>query len=108
MVSILDTIKTMLGIPLEEDHFNSELIVDINMALATLIDLGFGPQEGFSITGPDEAWDDFSEDEEKINLAKSYVHLKTKLLFDPPSSSFVLEAFKQNIAEYEWRINKDL
>ena len=30
---------------------------------------------------------------------------KQKEIFDPPSSAAVIEAYKQNIAEFEWRIN---
>jgi len=38
-------------------------------------------------------------------LVKSYMHLKVKLLFDPPLSSAVLECYKTQISEYEWRLN---
>lgn len=50
-------------------------------------------------------WKDFISDESKYMLVKSYMHLKVKLLFDPPLSSAVLECYKTQISEYEWRLN---
>lgn len=98
----------MLGISETTEFFDSELITYINMALATLVDIGVGPENGFSIDGPDNTWMDFCQNEKHADLIKSYVHLKVKLLFDPPSSSFVTESYNKAIAEYEWRICKDL
>ena len=33
------------------------------------------------------------------------MHLKVKLLFDPPTSSAVTEAINKMISELEWRLN---
>ena len=39
-----------------------------------------------------------------ISFVKSYMHLKVKLLFDPPLASAVIECMNQQIKELEWRI----
>ena len=43
-----------------------------------------------------------------IQMIKSYIYLKVKLVFDPPTSSFVLDAYKNQISEYEWRMNVEV
>lgn len=103
--SILRTIKKMLGLPTDDfGQFDTDLIVHINSIFNTLTQLGVGPASGFTITGLDEVWSDFVTDQ-RLDMVKSYVYLKTRLAFDPPSSSSVLEAFNKQIAEYEWRLN---
>ena len=50
-------------------------------------------------------WEDFlGSDESKENLVKSYVCLKVRLLFDPPSGSSAMTAFTNLISELEWRM----
>ena len=70
-----------------------------------LTQLGVGPSKGFMIEDKSATWKDFISDESKYMLVKSYMHLKVKLLFDPPLSSAVLECYKTQISEYEWRLN---
>ena len=105
--SILDSIKKSLGIVPEYDAFDDQLVLDINAAFSTLHQLGFGPDEGFEITGIDEFWSDIIE-EPRFNFVKSYITMKVKLMFDPPSSSFALDALNKQIAEYEWRITSEI
>lgn len=102
--SILTTIKKMLGI--EEDYaaFDLDIIVHINTVFMTLNQLGVGPEEGFSISGNNETWLSFTENIKLFNGVKTYIYLKVKLVFDPPTSSFVLESMKKEIAELEWRL----
>lgn len=104
MESILTSIKKLLGITEDYTHFDGDLIIHINSVLSTLSQLGAGPSEGFSITGPNETWEDFIGNNPKIQFVKSYVYLKVKLLFDPPLSSAVAEATNRQISELEWRI----
>ena len=70
-----------------------------------LTQLGVGPSEGFHITDSNEIWTDFIQEPARIELVKSYMHLKVKLLFDPPSSSAVIESMNRMISEFEWRLN---
>lgn len=102
--SILVSIKTLLNIRDDDTAFDNELILYINSALSILTTLGVGPTDGFFITGSSETWDMFLASEHALDLVKSYVHLKVRIMFDPPTGS-VLTAFQELIAEYEWRIN---
>ena len=81
--SILTSIKKMLGITEEYEHFDSDLIMHINSVFMILIQLGVGPPSGFSIRDKTSIWKEFVSDETKFQLVKSYMHLKVKLLFDP-------------------------
>lgn len=103
--SILTSVKKMLGIEEEYTHFDTDLIIHINSVLSILTQIGIGPSVGFMITDKTATWQDFIADEENLTLVKSYVFLKVKLLFDPPLSSSVLECYKTQINEYEWRLN---
>lgn len=105
MDSILTSIKKMLGITEEYEHFDQDIIMHINTVFMILNQLGVGPSEGFSINDKNAIWSDFVSDMNKIEAVKSYMYLKVKLLFDPPLSSSVVESIKNQINELEWRLN---
>ena len=106
MDSILETIKKLLGIPEEVKAFDEDVRVSINTALNSLTQLGVGPEEGFRITGPDETWENFLGVDQRLDQAKDYVFLKTKLLFDSSQmSSMTKESYNQLLSEIEWRLN---
>lgn len=102
--SILLSVKKMLGPSADYDIFDPELIIYINTVFGTLHQLGVGPEEKFVITGDSELWSDFTTEGEEIEEVKSYMYLRVRLLFDPPSSSFVLSSFKEQLKELEWRL----
>lgn len=106
MDSILTSIKKLLGIEEEYDHFDADLIMHINSVFMTLAQLGIGPSEGFAIEDESSTWEDFLSKEEliKLNAIKSFIHLSVRLLFDPPSAS-VCEHIEKRIAELTWRLN---
>lgn len=105
MDSILTSIKKMLGIVEEYEHFDPEIIMHINSVLFVLTQLGVGPSEGFSIKDKTAVWDDFIPIGMDIEAVKSYVYLKVRLLFDPPTNSAVMESTNRLISEFEWRLN---
>ena len=105
MDSILNTIKKLLGIDPEYDPFDTDVIVGINSALMTLTQVGVGPREGFLIRDSTETWKDFVGDRKDLESIKSFVHLKTKLVFDPPTNSFTIDALERQADEYLWRIS---
>lgn len=105
MDSILTSIKKMLGITEEYEHFDADLIMHINSVFMILNQLGVGPSAGFSIIDKTTEWSEFLSDATKLQLVKSYMHLKVKLLFDPPLGSAVIASMEKQIAEYEWRLN---
>lgn len=105
MKSVLTSIKQMLGITEEYTAFDNVLIMHINSVFMILTQLGVGPSEGFTIKDDSDAWNDFVSDEAKLELVKSYVYLKVKLMFDPPTISAVVESINRQIDEFEWRLN---
>lgn len=105
MDSIFLTIKKMLGVDRDFDGFDTDIIIGINSSLMNLNQIGVGPVEAFIITGQDETWSDFLESTTNLEGAKMYVYLKTRLSFDPPSNSFLVEAINKQISELEWRLN---
>lgn len=107
MDSILTSVKKMLGIEEDATEFDQELIMFINSVLGICFQLGVGPKdEPFTISSKSEVWSDFIPDDQ-IESVKTYVFIKVKLLFDPPSSSFVLSSYKELAQEFEWRCNVD-
>ena len=103
--SILTSVKKLLGIAEDYTAFDTDLVLHINSVFLTLSQLGVGPEEGFAITSKYETWDDYMESGALLNAIKSYVYLKVRLLFDPPSSSSVSDSMRNMISELEWRIN---
>lgn len=104
MESILNSIKKLLGITPEYTHFDRDLIIHINAVFGILHQLGVGPQNGFSIAGDTEIWNDFMDDGPRLSATEDYMYLKVKQLFDPPTSSAVAESTKRLCDEMEWRI----
>lgn len=105
MESILTSVKKMLGIPEDYEHFDADIIMHINSVFMILTQLGVGPAEGFTIMDEDAIWSDFIQDKKTIESVKSYMYLKVRLLFDPPLSSAVLDSMNRLISELEWRLN---
>ena len=101
--SILTSIKKLLGITESCTDFDTDIIMHINTILMTLNQLGVGT-EGFQIEDKNAVWSEFIESD-KLAATKSYVHLRVKLLFDPPLNSAIIEAIKESIRELEWRLN---
>lgn len=104
MDSILTSIKKLLGIEEDYVHFDADIIMHINSVLAILNQLGVGPSEGYSIKDANATWDEFITNPAKLELVKTYVYLKVRLMFDPPSSSSAIDSMKQLISELEFRI----
>lgn len=105
MDSILQSIKKMLGIEPEYEHFDSDIVMHINSVFLILNQLGVGPSTPYLITGADETWNDFFVENTPIELVKSYIYLKVRLIFDPPTTGVLHEAMERQVKEFEWRLN---
>ena len=108
MESILVSIKKMLGVSEKDTNFDTDIKIHINSVLMILTQLGVGPKKGFRITDEKETWNDFlgyTADSEYIEGVKTYVYIRVKLVFDPPTSSSLAQALKEESKEYEWRLN---
>lgn len=104
MQSILTIIKQMLGLAEADTHFDQEIIVHINSVLMTLSQIGIGPVSGFSISDASTTWLEYLGEETKLEAVKSYMYLKVRLIFDPPTSGFVVDAFERQATELESRL----
>ena len=102
--SILASIRELLIGDKDDVSFDADLVFDINTALNILTQVGVGPTTGFKITSEEEKWSDFITDS-RLELVKDFVKYKVRSMFDPPTSSFVLENMNKVIDELLWRIN---
>lgn len=105
--SILKSTKKILGVAEDYTVFDLDIITHINTAFSTLTQLGVGPPNGFMIDDESEVWDDFIDvdTDPQYNSIKSYVFLKVRALFDPPTTSYLIAATERQIQELEWRLN---
>ena len=103
--SILISIKKLLGIGEDDEQFDPDILMHINSVFMILTQIGVGPESGFSIQDDSSKWADFVSDINKIEAIKSYIYLKVRLLFDPPTNSSTIEAINSLISELEWRLN---
>lgn len=105
--SILTSTKKVLQISEEDASFDLDIITHINSAFSDLHDLGVGPDAGFTIEDAEPTWADFVADDEKTEQSrvKTFVYLKTRLLFDPPTTTFHLNACHEQLKEVEWRLS---
>lgn len=105
MDSILTSVKKLIGIDKEDTAFDPDVIMHINSSFLVLSQLGVGPDEGFYINDDTAVWTDFiSNNMLLLNYVKTFVYLKAKLVFDPPSSSIAVQSMQEMVREHEWRI----
>lgn len=102
--SIMICTKRMLGMDDEYNAFDTDILNHINSVLLILCQLGVGPEKPFEITGEEETWADFWGEIQPINLARSYMYQKVRLMFDPPSTGVLHEALERQVKETEWRL----
>jgi hypothetical protein len=103
--SILNSTKKIIGIDSSYTAFDQDIIMHINSTFATLNQLGVGPVEGFMISNSTPVWNDILDSDLRLNSVKSYVYLRVRLLFDPPSTSYAMSAIQDQITELGWRIS---
>ena len=100
---ILGSIKKLLGIDETYLQFDVDIVTYINSAFVTLSQIGIAPCNRM-ING-DVKWKDFfPDDESMVEMIKTYVYMRVRLMFDPPTSSVVMDTMKASIAEFEWRL----
>lgn len=102
--SILNSVKSKLGVEPEYDVFDSDLIDYINSVFNTLTRLGVGPKNGFYIVDEDASWEDY-ECNVGLGSVKAYMYCKVRMLFDPPTNGTLIDAINKQIAEFEWTLN---
>lgn len=103
MESILTSIKKLLGIQAEYTAFDQDLIIHINTAFAVLNQLNIGPSYGFVIEDDTATWDEYITSC-NLTMVRSYIYMKVRLMFDPPTSGVLVESMNSMISELEWRL----
>ena len=103
MDNILDSIKKLLGISQDYNAFDQDLIIHINTVFVILHQFNVGPSEGFFIEDGSEEWSDYSTLLNE-NIVRTFVYLKVRMMFDPPTSSALLDSINNTLAELEWRL----
>lgn len=103
--SILKSVKKNLGLPEDPTPFDSDITLFINGVFSTLEQIGVGPTGGYSITDDSDTWDAFLGADARLNSVKTYIYLRVRMLWDPPQTSYLLNALKEQIKELEWRLN---
>lgn len=108
--SILTSIKKLLGITEAVTVFDMDIAFHINTVFANLAQMGVGPKDefghniGFRLNSVDDKWSNFTNDDKLIENVKTYVYIKVKMAFDPPTSSALIDAFNAQAKELEWRL----
>lgn len=105
--SILTDVKKVLNIIEADTSFDLDITMHINSAFSTLTQVGIGPENGFAIVDKATTWDSFIGTDPKKNSVKTYVYLSVRLIFDPPATSFVIDAFNKRMEEIIFRLNVD-
>lgn len=103
--SILTSIKKLLGIEEDYEYFDQDILLYVNSAIMVLAQLGIGSDDGFVCDSKSTTWSDFLGDFSDIEGVKTFIYLKTRLIFDPPQNSFLITAIEKQIEELTWRLN---
>jgi hypothetical protein len=104
-MGILADTKKILGVASDYTAFDLDITTHINSAFSILMDLGVGPVNGYFITSDANQWSEFTVTPSQLALVRTYLYLKARMLFDPPTTSYMIEAMEKQIAEHEWRLN---
>lgn len=102
--SILLNTKKILGLAEDYTAFDFDVITHINTALSNIAQLGIGPSGGVSISDDTTTWDEVVGSDNLLNPVKTYVYLRVRLLFDPPATSYLINALESQLREQEWRL----
>lgn len=103
--SVLTSVKKLLGLDESCKDFDVDVIVNINAAIETLRQLGANIPDGYMITSKEETYEDMLGNDSKLrNQVEMYFYLKTRLGFDPPTNSYLVDSMKGQIDELEFRI----
>ena len=103
--SILNDVKKILNISVDDYAFDSDIILHINTVFSFLNQLGIGPTNGFSIENYTTTWDTYLGTNANLNAVKTYICLRVRMVFDPPTTSYMIDAMNKQIQELEFRLN---
>lgn len=106
-MSILISIRSAVGLMEDCTDFDRQLISDINTVFLSTRQLGLGPANGKHVSSDLDTWESIFGDlnERDLEGVKTYVELRVRLLFDPPTSQALLTAMIQQADRLEWQLN---
>lgn len=102
MSNILEDVKKYVGIHQDSDVFDDQLLININTVMLALNQFGIGPQTPFKATN-ESTWDELLGDVPENGIVE-YVCMRVRMLFDPPTNTYTMQALENSISEFEWRI----
>ena len=103
--SIFNSVKKVVGLLGDDGSFDEDILLHINSVVSTLRQLGLSIPADFYVRDDVQTWRDLLGEFRDLDLVKSYMAMKVRLMFDPPSSSFGLASMTEMVKELEWRIN---
>lgn len=103
--SILNSTKKILGIGADYTAFDLDILTLINSTLSIVEQLGISFEPDFAVEDETASWSDLELPQNQLNLIRTYVFLKVRMLFDPPNTGYLIDAMNKQIAEYETRLN---
>lgn len=105
--SIFDSVKTLLGLGVDNTDFDSNIVMNINAALLILFQNGIGTKTPFVVTGKDETYEDFVTDFGTVGMVKMFLFYKVKIWFDSEStSSILIDQYNKTADEFLWRMRE--
>lgn len=106
--SILHDVKQMVGQEWDDTSYDLDIMTHINSVFFTLSQIGVGPADGFSITDATTKWDAYLGTNKNLNAVKSYIYIRVRLLFDPPTNSFLVTNLQEQANQMEWRLQVEM
>lgn len=103
--SILTSVKKNLGLEASYTAFDPDILMHINSALSILTQLGIGPENGFTVEDATTTWATIIGTDAQLNSVKTLVYLRVRLLFDPPTTGYLVDAMNKQIEELTWRLS---
>ena len=106
--SILKSVRSAVGLNAEDSSFDLELLMHINGSIMILHQNGIGMP--IHVDDEETVWDDFknpmqADANSMFSAAKTFIFIKTKILFDPPPPS-TIKYMSEAADEYLWRLRE--
>lgn len=106
--SILKSVRSAVGLDAEDSSFDLELLMHINGSIMILHQNGIGMP--IQVEDAEAVWEDFknpmqADANSMFSAAKTFIFIKTKILFDPPPPS-TIKYMAEAADEYLWRLRE--
>ena len=101
--SILLSTKDVLNIETGQTVFDEQVLIAINAAFSVRDDRGV--IYGVVVSDETATWSGLGLEDHVTNMVKTYVNLKARMLFDPPTTSYLVDAMEEQIREFEIRLS---